>query len=346
MLNIGQITGSGIYAVPGVTLRSVGSIGLLFIYWIIGALFALAGRALYSQYASIFPREGLGRSGLPAASVPAPAISHLHLVCCDHNIDVVQRSECNYIGSSRCGLCYRWSKCGSLQSGRFASSTLSLFLAFMVVTGAAVLLGFTRIEDPYANFHNLFEGSSRNPNALATALVKVNHAFVGWHGASNVLGDIREMRANLLPRSSSAAFLVPLLECRRIAELSLSDRRDLLPNNTGHCKTRTPSIPGFLFLDTALRDASWPRVTKGFLTYLVVLAMPAKDAFNFVLDLASYPNLVFQCAMAAGVGKSEPSLVYLAPYSKRAIASSLHTSRLACSFFRCPGSRLNQDTQM
>lgn len=60
MLNIGQITGyltvdngldfihakvtdasrSGIYAVPGVILNSVGSIGMLFLYWILGPLFA------------------------------------------------------------------------------------------------------------------------------------------------------------------------------------------------------------------------------------------------------------------------------------------------------------------
>lgn len=31
---------------------------------------------------------------------------------------------------------------------------------------------------------------------------------------------------------------------------------------------------------------------KGFLTLFVIVAVPAKDAFNFVLDLASYPLLV------------------------------------------------------
>lgn len=31
---------------------------------------------------------------------------------------------------------------------------------------------------------------------------------------------------------------------------------------------------------------------KYFLTVFVILAVPARDAFNFVLDLASYPNLV------------------------------------------------------
>jgi len=42
----------------------------------------------------------------------------------------------------------------------------------MVVTGVVVLLGLTYIEDPYANFHDLFEGSTTSLNALATALVR------------------------------------------------------------------------------------------------------------------------------------------------------------------------------
>jgi len=35
-----------------------------------------------------------------------------------------------------------------------------------------------------------------------------------------------------------------------------------------------------------------PVCLKAFLTIAVILAVPAKDAFNFVLDLASYPHLV------------------------------------------------------
>jgi hypothetical protein len=42
MLNIGQMTGSGIYAVPGVILHSVGSIGMLLLYWVVAPLFARA----------------------------------------------------------------------------------------------------------------------------------------------------------------------------------------------------------------------------------------------------------------------------------------------------------------
>lgn len=61
----------------------------------------------------------------------------------------------------------------------------------MVSTGVAVLAGFTRIKEPFANFDDLFAGSTSNPNSLATALIKTTHSYVGWHNAFNVVGEIK-----------------------------------------------------------------------------------------------------------------------------------------------------------
>jgi hypothetical protein len=61
----------------------------------------------------------------------------------------------------------------------------------MVAVGIAVLVGITRIKNPYSNFHNIFEGSTSNVHSLAMGLVKTNFAFVGWHNAFNVLGEVR-----------------------------------------------------------------------------------------------------------------------------------------------------------
>src|SRR5882762_9328209 len=41
MLNVGTILGSGIFSVPGVILKSVGSVGLLLAFWIIIPLVSL-----------------------------------------------------------------------------------------------------------------------------------------------------------------------------------------------------------------------------------------------------------------------------------------------------------------
>jgi amino acid transporter len=60
----------------------------------------------------------------------------------------------------------------------------------VAVTGIAVLAGFTRVSDPFKNFHNIWQGSTANPNALATALVKTNFAYVGSVNSFNLLGEV------------------------------------------------------------------------------------------------------------------------------------------------------------
>lgn len=69
-----------------------------------------------------------------------------------------------------------------------------MILHSVAVTGIAVLAGFTRISDPFANFHDIWHGSATNPNALSTALVKTNFAYVGWSNAFNVLGEVKGTR--------------------------------------------------------------------------------------------------------------------------------------------------------
>jgi amino acid transporter len=72
----------------------------------------------------------------------------------------------------------------------FLSNPGSMTVRSVAVTGAAVLAGFTRISDPFANFHNVWQGGTTNPNALAMALVKTNFAYWGWSNAFNVLGEV------------------------------------------------------------------------------------------------------------------------------------------------------------
>ncbi|KAG6909062.1 hypothetical protein DXG01_002215 [Tephrocybe rancida] len=197
-----------------------------------------------------------------------------------------------------------------------------LSLAFVVITGVAVLLGLTHIKDPYANFHNLFEGSSTSPNALATALVKANHAFNGWHNAYSVLGEIKGPNpVRTVRRASiiSLSLVTVLFMLVNIAYVAAIPREDI--RNSGQLiaalfferavgqsrKIREVARQGLLpfpsfFSSTRPFGAPLgPVILKIGLTYFVILAVPAKDAFNFVLDLGSYPYLVFQCAMAVGV---------------------------------------------
>lgn len=61
----------------------------------------------------------------------------------------------------------------------------------MAAVGLAVLAGMTRVEDPYANFHDIFEGSTSNFHSLAIGVVKANYAYSGWQNAFYVMGEVK-----------------------------------------------------------------------------------------------------------------------------------------------------------
>lgn len=50
--------GSGIFAVPGVILKSAGSVGLSLALWIGGAVIVAAGLAVSLEYGCMLPRSG------------------------------------------------------------------------------------------------------------------------------------------------------------------------------------------------------------------------------------------------------------------------------------------------
>lgn len=55
---ISRVIGSGIFATPGVIVKSVGSVGLSLSLWILGALIAACGLAVTLEYGCMLPRSG------------------------------------------------------------------------------------------------------------------------------------------------------------------------------------------------------------------------------------------------------------------------------------------------
>ena len=58
MLIMSRVFGSGIFATPGTIVRSVGSIGITLILWVIGALLSWFGLAVTLEYGCMLPRSG------------------------------------------------------------------------------------------------------------------------------------------------------------------------------------------------------------------------------------------------------------------------------------------------
>ena len=58
ILVISRVIGSGIFATPGVIVKSVGSVGLSLSLWIVGAIIAACGLAVSLEYGCMLPRSG------------------------------------------------------------------------------------------------------------------------------------------------------------------------------------------------------------------------------------------------------------------------------------------------
>ncbi|KAG2145340.1 amino acid/polyamine transporter I [Suillus bovinus] len=390
MLNIGQILGAGIYSVPGVILNSVGSVGLLFVFWLLAPLFALGGLMIYSEYASMFPKRSGAEVVYLEQAYPRPqflvpvmfAVTSVLLSFSATNsivfaqyaltaFDVPITSERQTIvavtvcavSMAFVALSTKW----SLRAVNFLSGLKVLSLVFLVFTGALVLGGFTHIRNPLANFRSPFSGSTTNSNSLATALVKTNYAFVGWHNAFNVIGEVHTRdpvrtvrKAGLLslllvtclfffvnvayvaavPKDemSDSGQLIAALFFQRVyggsfaaktlpIMVALSCFGNIIAVTVGQTRVlreiaRQGLLPYPIFFASTKPFGTplGPVCLKYLLTVFAIVALPARDAFNFLLDLASYPNLVFHAAMAIGLWllRRRRALASLAPSKYRA----------------------------
>src|SRR5689334_23521233 len=57
-LVIGTIIGSGIFIVPNVMVRNVGSPGMVFVVWVAGGLMSLSGALTYAELSAAMPGAG------------------------------------------------------------------------------------------------------------------------------------------------------------------------------------------------------------------------------------------------------------------------------------------------
>ncbi|KAF8656226.1 hypothetical protein AX16_002662 [Volvariella volvacea WC 439] len=383
MLNLGQILGSGIFSVPGSVLSSVGSPGLLLVYWALTPVFAFAGLALYSEYASMYPKRSGGQVAYLEEAYPRPrfmvsavfAINAVLLSFSASNAIVFAQYTLTVLSipvtpSSQTTLALivavvdviiiststKW----SLRIVNALSIIKTFSLVFMALTGVAVLAGLTHIKDPYANFHDIFEGSTSNPNSLSTAFLKTNHSFIGWANAFNVLGEIRSTDPARTARKAgflSLTVVTILFLIINLAYISAVPREDLRNSGQlvaalffqnvfgdsrilsilvscaclgniqlyviyltvypviltgGNANARTRIIrevarQGFLpyasfFTSTKPFGTPIGPVSLRFgITAIVLLALPSRDAFNFLIDFMSYPTLVFNSAVAIGI---------------------------------------------
>ncbi|KAI0033073.1 amino acid/polyamine transporter I [Vararia minispora EC-137] len=369
MLNLGGLLGPGIFAVSGVILSSVGSVGLLLVFWLIAPMFSIAATIAYGELASMFPDRSGGEVVYLEKAYPRPrffvpvsfavtsvllsfsgtsSVLFAQYMLAVFDLEPTTRRQTIValvaiaFGVGVVAISTKW----ALRIVNILTTFKILSLVFVATTGIAVLAGLTRIKEPYANFQNLFADSTPDPNALATALIKVNWAYYGWQNGFNVLSEIRSprgpARAARLSALVALAFVTGLFLLVNVAYIAAVPKEEIKASGElvaslffqkvygdGFASKLLPlmvalSCIGNITVGKAriLREVArqgllpfpqlfastrpfgtplGPALLKFCLSAAVLLALPARDAFNFLLDLASYPQLIFNAATAVGI---------------------------------------------
>ncbi|KAK7923709.1 hypothetical protein PG985_007780 [Apiospora marii] len=373
-LNVNQMIGTGIFSTPGTILNNTGSIGLALIYWVIGAIMAFAGLAVYLELASYFPNRSGGEVVYLEQAYTRPrhffpvafAVQSVVLSFASSNAIVLS----NYVWriAARATPPTEWETKGvavaaytlavicviahnkySLWAVNVFGAVKIITLVFISITGLVVLGGHVspqRVPDPHANFRHGFEGTTDNGNDLANALVNTIFAYTGYSNAFNVVAEIKNpiktLRRNCTVSVIIVAVLyfmcniayfaaVPKQEFRKSKEIAagvfftavfgeghaetalnvlvlLSAFGNLLAVLIGSSRSIREigrqgvlPFPKFWVTTKPFGTPIGPYLLKWIVTFIMIVAPPAGDAFQFVVSLRSYPESMFFLAMAAGL---------------------------------------------
>ncbi|KAF9788570.1 amino acid transporter [Thelephora terrestris] len=216
-----RMIGTGIFATPSVILRSAGSVGMALTMWLLGAVVAATGSAVYLEYGTTLPRNGGEKNYLEYvyrhpkflatcvyamygvfigwASANAVVFGEYLL----HALDIEANTyNVRGIAFGCLTLSFIMHSC-FMTAGLRLQNTLGFFklliLISIVIIGMAHLAGVPgfelegNVEVPdNLRWSKMWEGSGNGATAFVTGLYNVIWSFIGYSNANYVLSEIRD----------------------------------------------------------------------------------------------------------------------------------------------------------
>ena len=223
ILVMSRVIGSGIFAMPGTIVQTVGSPGLAGILWIAGALVAWAGLAIDMEYGCMLPRSGGSKVYLEytyrhprfLASILVAASAVL-LGFTATNCIVFAKYTLFAFGQAPDDLSVKLLAIGLLtwitvvhscfyRTGIWIQNVLGwlkiALVVFMIFTGLFVVIfrpqtstafpeQASREKAVYA-WDDLWTGSNWGLNNLSTSFFKVLYSYAGLSNVNNVLNEVK-----------------------------------------------------------------------------------------------------------------------------------------------------------
>ena len=213
-LNLSKMVGTGVYSTPASVLTNTGSVGLSLMYWFIGFLIAASSLSVYLEFASYFPNRSGSEVVYLEQAFPRPrylfpvtfAIQTVLLSFSSSNAIVMARYLYRINGHSPTAwelkgvavACYTVAVLLLAFHTRFGYSLSNaiglvklLTLVFVAITGLVVLGGHTSVQNPTANFHNAFDGTTDSAYGVTNGLVKIIFSYAGYENAFNVVNEVK-----------------------------------------------------------------------------------------------------------------------------------------------------------
>ncbi|KAJ8586141.1 amino acid transporter [Rhizopogon salebrosus TDB-379] len=262
MLIFNRVIGTGVFAAPSVILRTSGSVGMTFVMWILGALVASAGTAVYLEFGTGLPRSGGEKTYMeyiyrrPRFMITCfyavygflmGGLSANSVIFGEYTLHVfaIQPTTINIRVTALLCMTFCLIMHGAfLNYGLKLQNALGFFKLFVLLMIAisgllslAGVPGFT-VRAGYDIPHNFtwssfWEGSDIGLNAFVTGMYNVVWSYIGYSNANYALSEVRDPIRTIKRAAPSAMILVTLAYVAvNVAYFAVVSKQDMLEGGT------------------------------------------------------------------------------------------------------------------
>ncbi|KAG9311597.1 APC amino acid permease [Chiua virens] len=257
-----RVIGTGVFAAPSIILTSSGSVGMTFVMWILGALVAAAGTAVYVEFGTGLPRSGGEKTymeyvyrrpaymttcvyavygvfiGWMSAASVAFGEYTLHALAFERtptNVRIVA-----FLCSTFCVIVHG----AFLNFGLRLQNVLGAFklVVLVLVAGSGFLSligvpGFAvgREYDQPNNYtwQTFWEGSSFGANAFVIGMYNVIWSYIGYSNANYALSEVRDpIKTIKLAAPLAMCFVALVYIFVNVAYFAVISKADMLHGGT------------------------------------------------------------------------------------------------------------------
>jgi amino acid transporter len=210
---ISGVIGTGIFATPGTILKQIGSVGASYVLWVSGFIITLFKVLIYVEYVTYFPDRSGGDVAYLEQAYPKPEFLVPTTYAAINVLFSFATSSATAFGSYILKAAHvaptTWNTRGvgvaalalttissaistkwSLRFSNWLGHVKIITLFFIAISGIVVLAGGTSVQNPTANFHNAWNGTTKDPNSIANGIIKISFSYGGTGYAFSLVSEM------------------------------------------------------------------------------------------------------------------------------------------------------------